>query len=314
MAENNRKIIVIAGGTGGIGRHIVDGIVATQKYTVKIFTRQGSSSSSKLNIKDVEIVPVDYSNHVSLVKHLQGVHTVIVTLISIDESCIDAQVNLLNACLEAKVKRFAPSEWAGVNNKDTVIEIYRALKVPVVEKVKASGIEYTLFTNGLFMEYFASPQKASSSLPAQTAGVDFNKGQAKFVGTGDEPLCVTSAEDVGRFVAAALDFDKWEERSTMIGSRTTWNELVRLGEKVRGRKFHVQRTTVDEAKTNLNPHPENLFTNFIEEFFISVCYGEFDYHATLNPKCPQIHPTTIEEFVEKWWNGKEQEIFSPNSP
>ena len=309
MTENNRLIIVVAGGTGGIGRHIVDGITATQKYTVKIFTRQGSSSSSKLNIKDVEIVPVDYSNHALLVKELQGVHTVIVTLISDEESSLHAQLNLLNACLEAKVKRFAPSEWAGISEENTVIDLYRELKVPIMEKVKASGIKYTLFTNGLFMEYFASPQRASSSLLPLTSCVDFNKGEANFIGTGDEPFCVTSAEDVGRFVAAALDLDGWDERSTMMGSRTTWNELIRLGEKVRRKTFPVQRTTVDEAKRKFDPQPKDLFTNFLAQFFIAMCQGEFNYEATLNNKCPQIHPTTIEEFVEKWWVGKEEQTF-----
>jgi hypothetical protein len=60
--------------------------------------------------------------------------------------------------LEAKVKRFAPSKFAGKNGSNTVIQLYRELKIPVREKVKASGIEYTVFMNVLFMDYFASPQ------------------------------------------------------------------------------------------------------------------------------------------------------------
>lgn len=309
MAENNNKIVVVAGGTGGIGRHVVNGIVAAKNYTVKVFSRQGSSSSSKLTIEGVQIVHVDYSDHASLVKELQGVHTVIVCLISLDESCIQSQINLLNACLEAKVKRFAPSEWAGINGANSIIQLYRELKTPVYEKVKASGIEYTLFTNGIFMEYFASPQKASPSLPALTVGVDFNQGQANFVGTGDEPFCLTLAEDVGRFVTAALDLDKWEERLGMIGSRTTWNELIKLGEKIRGKKFVVNRITPDEALSKRDPKPESLFKNFLQEVFVAVSQGEFDYEGTLNQKCPQISPTTIEEFVNKWWGGKEGQTF-----
>ena len=305
MAESNRKIVVVAGGTGGIGRHVVNGIAATKKYVVKVFSRKGSSSSTNLTIEGVEIVNVDYSDHASLVKELQGVHTVIVCLISLDKSSIDSQVNLLNACLEAKVKRFAPSEWAGTSGADTIIELYRALKVPVYEKVKASGIEYTLFTNGMFMDYFASPQRPSASLPPLTFGVDFNQGQANFVGTGDEPFCLTLADDVGRFVAAALELDKWEERLGMIGSRTTWNELIKLGEKVRGKKFVVNRTTADEALSQRDSKPENIMKNFMQEVFVALVQGEFDYEPTLNRQCPQISPTTIEQFISKWWGGKE---------
>ncbi len=56
------------------------------------------------------------------------------------------------------MKRFAPSKFAGKNGSNTVIQLYRELKIPVREKVKASGIEYTVFMNVLFMDYFASPQ------------------------------------------------------------------------------------------------------------------------------------------------------------
>jgi hypothetical protein len=207
------------------------------------------------------------------------------------------------------VKRFAPSEWAGVNGANTVIELYRKLKTPVYDKVKAYGIEYTLFTPGIFMEYIASPQEASSSLPAIIAGVDFNKGEASFVGTGDDPVCLTLAEDVGRFVAAALDLDKWDERSGMVGSRTAWNELIKLGEKVRGKKFVVNRITVDEAIKKHDDNPESVFANFLQEVYIAVCKGEFDFEATLNQKLPEVVPTTIEEFVNKWWGGKEGQTF-----
>jgi hypothetical protein len=104
MTESSRKLVVVAGGTGGIGRHVVDGILAAKKHSLMVFTRQDPSSVPELTAKGAEVVKVDYSDHRSLAQHLQGIHTVIVTLISTDEPYTDSQVNLLNACLEAKVK------------------------------------------------------------------------------------------------------------------------------------------------------------------------------------------------------------------
>ena len=309
MTEHSGKLVVVAGGTGGIGRHIVDGILASKKHTVKVFTRQDPSTVSDLTAKGANVVKVDYSDHASLVKELQGVHTVISPLISLDDSYITTQTNLLKACLEAKVKRFAPSEFAGKHDSNTIIELYRKLKIPVREKVKASGIEYTIFNTGIFMDYFASPQRASPSLNPLTCGVDFNKCEADIVGTGDDPICLTRGEDVGRFVAAALDLDKWEEELGMIGSRTTWNELIKLGEQVRGKKFNVKRTSVDEALKARNPNPPHPMTNFMSDVFRAVCLGEFDFEPTLNQKCPQITPTTIQEFINQWWGGKEEQTF-----
>ncbi len=88
----------------------------------------------------------------------------------------------------------------------------------------------------------------------------------------------------------------------------TFMDSIKLGEKVRGKKFLIKQTTPDEATSKRNSNPENLFTNFMQEVFIAVCQGEFDYEPTLNKKCAQISSTTIEEFVDKWWGGKEGHI------
>lgn len=306
--DDLKKVIVVAGGTGGIGRHVVDGILAVGKYTVKVFSRQEPATLTDLTAKGVTVIQVNYFDYTALVRELQGVHTVIVTLISIDDSCIQSQVNLLNAAVEAKVQRFAPSEWAGQHDENTVIDLYRNLKLPVREKVKASGIEYSIFMPGLFMDYFAAPQRASASLYPFVPRVDINKCEANIIGTGDEPFCVTRADDVGRFVAAALDLDKWDESSGMIGSRTTWNELVKLGEKIRGKKFDVKYTPVDDAWDHANSVTDDVMAKFTDHFYIAFTRGEFDVAATLNRKCPEVKPMAIEEFLYAWWGDKKGQV------
>ncbi|CAF3709153.1 unnamed protein product [Rotaria sordida] len=309
MAENKTKLVVVAGGTGGLGRHIVDGIINTKKYMVKVFTRQDPLSLSDLTAKGVDVVKVNYADHQSLVFELQGVHTVIVCFIGIDESAMKSQLNLLDACLEAKVKRFAPSEWSGKNEANSAIQLSRELKVPVRNKIKTSDIEFTVFMPGLFMDYFASPQRASSSLPPDIVGIDFNKCKANIVGTGDEPLCTTRADDVGKFVAAALDLDKWDEKMGIVGSRTTWNQLIKLGEKIRGKKFDVKRTTIDETLKQCNLISTNRMMKFVQEVFIAIAQSEIDFEPILNEKFPNIQPMTIDEFLIKWWGNKEGQVF-----
>ncbi|CAF3362219.1 unnamed protein product [Rotaria sp. Silwood2] len=309
MTENKTKLVVIAGGTGGIGRHIVNGIVDTKKYIVKVFTRQDPLTLLDLTAKGVNVIKVNYSDHQSLVFELQGVHTVISCFIGIDESAMKSQLNLLDACLEAKVKRFAPSEWSSNSDANSAIQLYRELKIPVRNKIKASGIEFTVFMPGLFMDYFASPQRASPSLPPYIVGVDFNKCEANIVGTGDEPFCTTRADDVGRFVAAALDLDKWDEKMGMVGSRTTWNQLIKLGEQIRGKKFDVKRMTIDETLKQCDLISTNRMMKFMQEAFIAMAQGESDFEAILNAKFPEIQPMTIDEFLTKWWGDKKGQIF-----
>jgi hypothetical protein len=96
------------------------------------------------------------------------------------------------------------------------------------------------------MDYFAAPQRSNPYLQTMARGVDINKCTAWFAGTGDEPINVTLLEDVAKLVAASLDLDKWEPHSGMIGSRTSWNEIICLGEKVREQKFDIKRQTIEE--------------------------------------------------------------------
>ncbi|CAF0759888.1 unnamed protein product [Adineta ricciae] len=306
MADSNEmKKVVVAGGTGSVGRNIVDAIVATGKYAVIVFSRQQPSNPVP---KGVTLIIVDYNDHYQLHQTLKNVHTVISCIGDLDESCRDAQIALLHACLKAGVKRFAPSEWAGSSERNISIELYTKVKKPVVDAVKCSGIEYTLFLNGLFMDYFASPQQSNPYLEPMPFGVDMNKCTARFVGTGDEPFNVTLLEDVGKFVAAALDLEHWELHSGIVGSRTSWNEVIRLGEKVREQKFEVERLTVDEILATRNQESANSMEAFYADAMIHFAQGEMEYEATLNEHFPAMQVTKIDEFIEKWWKNKQKQV------
>ena len=98
--------VAVAGGTGTIGRHIVEGILAAKKHTVIVLSR--SSSYPQLEALGAQIVAVSYSDPSTLAAALEGVHTVISTLSCRDPS---TQLALLDASVKAGVKRFAPSEW-----------------------------------------------------------------------------------------------------------------------------------------------------------------------------------------------------------
>lgn len=57
-------------------------------------------------------VRVDYNNMTDLTEHLRGVHTVLSFIVALEDTEGAIQKNLINACIAAGVKRFAPSEWA----------------------------------------------------------------------------------------------------------------------------------------------------------------------------------------------------------
>lgn len=79
--------------------------------------------------------------------------------------------------------------------------------------------------------------------------IDVENCTASFVGDGDYHTIQTHGDDVGKFVAASLNSDKWSEVSRMAGDRKTVNEIIALAEAVRGMSvlFHCNPTKVDRV-------------------------------------------------------------------
>jgi uncharacterized protein YbjT (DUF2867 family) len=68
-------------------------------------------ASAAQAIKGTTWVKVDYLDKQSLVQALQGVHTVLSFLVVHLDVDNASQKALINAAIEAGVKRIAPSEW-----------------------------------------------------------------------------------------------------------------------------------------------------------------------------------------------------------
>jgi len=152
------------------------------------------------------------------------------------------------------------------------------------------------------MNYFVSGTPGIGHLQPLKFIVDVENGTARVPGTGEQKMAFTTGEDVGSFVAASLDLDKWPENSSMVGDVKTYNEVIALAEKFRDRKFDVTYISTEEMRKSMNPNPPNLFTNFYQEVMIEIARERFNYKANLNVLCPQVKPTGIEELMKMWWS------------
>lgn len=84
--------------------------------------------------------------------------------------------------------------------------------------------------------------KVKSYLTPTTIVIDVASAKAAIPGSGNVPAVFTYSQDVGRFVAALLSLQSWENESYVIGDRLTWNEFLKLAEDVRG-KFDYNAVT-----------------------------------------------------------------------
>lgn len=159
--------IAIAGGTGGIGQHVVDGLLEVKdKYSLHIIVLSRSTRPDlSFAGSSAPVIAVDY-NDIPCIERVLKEHqidTVLLTLSSHDpEIFTTSQSNLLTAALNVpSVHRFSPSEYAHDSEAIAKNVPFVPEKVAIHEplrKVKAdrgSDFEFTFFQTGAFMNYFA---------------------------------------------------------------------------------------------------------------------------------------------------------------
>ncbi|KAL4739983.1 hypothetical protein BDV11DRAFT_169615 [Aspergillus similis] len=104
--------IAVAGGTGKLGRAIVEVLKNTTGHSVSVLTRKADDDlAEELGIP---LLIADYSNVGSLTNLLESnkIDTVISAVSLIDDDTSNAQLNLIEAAeRSSSTKRFIPSEF-----------------------------------------------------------------------------------------------------------------------------------------------------------------------------------------------------------
>ncbi|CAG8219838.1 unnamed protein product [Penicillium salamii] len=302
--------VAIAGGTGDVGRTIVEIIKDNPRHEAVILTRKPNG-----DIFGVPSLVVDYTNVNSLREILEehNIHTVICAIGYEGDAPGVSQLNLIKAA-EASVAtiRFVPSAFACVYTPE-MAETFPPLRgyIRAIEELRKSHLEWTSFLNGYFMDYFA-PGKIKSYLRPFPTVIDIEHRVAAIPGNGDVPITFTYSFDVARFVVSSLDLEEWPDESRMAGDVLTWNELVSLAEEILGSEFEVHHDDIEKLKrsevTELPVHsivykqmPKSeaqamsaAFSLWAQDANIMHIPGE------LNTRFPDIHPLTIRGLVEKY--------------
>lgn len=92
--------------------------------------------------------------------------------------------------------------------------------------------------NGFFLDYWGGEAEKSYMAPF-TLVIDIPNNSAAIPGSGDVPVAFTHTRDVGKFVAAALDLEKWEPQLFIVGDKVTWNDFLRFAEEARGNSLSL---------------------------------------------------------------------------
>ncbi|KAM0330847.1 hypothetical protein ACHAQA_003802 [Verticillium albo-atrum] len=300
-------VIAVAGGTGNVGRTIVEALVATGKHDVKILGRKANPElEQKLG---ATIIPVDYTDIAATTKLLEdnNVHTVVSAINMMALDGVPPEIELIRAADASKTtKRIISSGWGVAHTADQVTQL--ASVGPKLNAKKAlqetKDLEYTVVHNGFFLDYWSA--KPSNMTPNTTV-VDIPNKTAAIPGDGNTPVAFTHTTDVGKFVAALVDADKWDAESTIVGDKVTWNEFVKLAESAHGAKFTVTYDGIEDLKSGkVTELPGQIPAyQFVPKEFLQSLYSTFGlwfasgvFDITPSPLASVISPLKVKEGLE----------------
>ncbi|KAH6723529.1 hypothetical protein BKA61DRAFT_727416 [Leptodontidium sp. MPI-SDFR-AT-0119] len=300
-------VIAVAGGTGGLGKAIVEALKARGKNEVKIFSRK---ADPELEAKiGVPIIGVDYGNVAALTKSLEEnkVHTVI-SILKHSKEGGDPDVNLIKAADASNTtKRYMPSEWGVPLTPEQYNELAAMEgKVDTVALLKTTSLETCIVHIGFFMDYFGQPHYPSY-IAQFVIAIDIANNLAAIPGTGNVKAVLSHSLTIAAYVAAYVDLPKWKEEESVIGDRVTLNEVLALAEAAKGAKFKVTYDPLSDLKAGkmtLMPGQWSddesvammaLFGKWFEE-------GTFDIKTSrpMNELFPEIKPINVAEVVSAW--------------
>lgn len=288
---------LVVGSTGVLGGEIASRLAKSGK-PVRALVRRSSAPGKveALRRQGIDLAWGDLTDRASLDDACRGVHTVYSTATAIqsreegntlERVDREGQANLVEAARAAGVERFVfVSFRVGGHDFDFPLQ---AAKRETAERLKESGIPWTVIEASIFMEVWLGPH----------LGFDAANGRARVLGSGDQKISWVSYKDVAPLTIAAGESADARNRTIAVGGPEALspNEVVRIFEERSGRKFEVERMPVEALraiKANAKNPIEDTFAGLM-----LLCAGgdEIDMRETL-ARYP-LRMTTVAEYADR---------------
>jgi NAD(P)-dependent dehydrogenase (short-subunit alcohol dehydrogenase family) len=252
-----KKEILVAGGTGDLGKRIITALLKRNANVVAIVRH----SSDNLKVEELEklgvkVVKVDMTNVAELTEAMRNTACVISALAGLRETIVDAQSILLDAAVAAGVPRFIPSDYSSDITQVAEGENRNFdLRKEFHKKLEATNIKATSIMNGAF----------SDILFYNTPFYNVRDNSVGYWGNdADYKVDFTTKDDTAAFTAAAAMDDEAPRILRIASFQVSANDLVAMGSKIKNIDFtlipmgSVQDLSAHNKKARAeNPEGEN---------------------------------------------------------
>ena len=309
MAEEKSKILII-GGTGYIGKFVVEASAVSGHPTFALVRESTASNPDKANLIEgfkasgVTLLYGDLNDHESLVKAIKQVDVVISTVGGLQ---LGDQTKIIEAIKEAgNIKRFFPSEFGIDVDRSHTVEPAKsvfAVKVSIRRIIESSGIPYTYVSSNYFAGY---------SLPTLVQADAMGPPTDKIVilGDGNIKAIFVDEKDIGTYTIKAVDDPRTLNKSIYLrppANIYTHNELVALWEKKSGKIFEKTYLSEEEVlkKIEETPFPFNIVLAINYSIFLKGDTTNFEIEPSFGVEASELYPdvkyTTVEEYISRFF-------------
>lgn len=287
---------LVVGATGLLGTEICRRL-RDRGEDVRAFVRKTSEALKveRLRSFGCEIAIGDLQDKASLDRACRGIDTVISTATttmsrqahdSLEKTDLQGQLNLIDAAERNDVKRFVMISFSGNLEGDSALHV---AKRTVEEKLRESGVAYTILRPSCFMEVWLSP----------ALGFDAKNRKAQIYGSGDEPMSYISLFDVAEFAVRAAASDKVTNQTLELGGPepVAPNDVVKIFEREIGGSFEVTHVPEDALKQQYAA-AKDAYQKAFAGLMLGACEGDPIDMTDVLKKFP-VKLTSVRDFARK---------------
>ncbi|KAI0421373.1 hypothetical protein F5X98DRAFT_390531 [Xylaria grammica] len=312
-------VVAVAGGTGGVGRAVLDAIAESGKHQAIVLSR---TAAVAIAIDGPRRFAVDYSN-VEQMKHVlqeNNVEVVISALLLSDEDVSRSQVNLIRAAAQSgTVTKFIPSEYyIDFHTPIPGSDLYFSFQLEAeAELSRHPQLIWTLVRAGIFLDHLTMPYNPKTTYVSPFwVFVDIDHEQCVFPGDGSQPLILTHSTDLAAYIErlVGLPAKDWPRESLVASNKLQVNDLESLVKKVTGKDFKVTYDSVEAIRNgHITTLPSNkavyndpakgeLFHQVELQVMLSMLSHAHDLPGkNLAELFPDVKTTKIEDFFRAGW-------------